>query len=61
MENTKINKFNSSKNFDTVETFRVIKEKIAEETFHLSNEDYLAYLEKNSIAFRAEQTSKQKH
>lgn len=61
MEQNNTYEIENSKKFDTVETFRVIKEKIAEETFHLSNEEYIAYLEKNSIAFRAEQTAIQKH
>lgn len=51
----------NSKKIDAVETFRVIKEKIAEETFYLSNEEFIAYLEKNSIAFRAEQIATQQH
>lgn len=46
METKKIKK---EKKFDTVKTFRKIKEKIAEETENMSFEEFKNYLKKNQM------------
>ncbi|MCB9033819.1 MAG: hypothetical protein H6553_08285 [Chitinophagales bacterium] len=41
------------KDFDTVKTFRKIKEKISEDLFGKTNEQIKAYLKKNSLKLNA--------
>ena len=43
------------KSFDTVKTFREIKNKISEETYGMSIDDFKKYLNKKSIEFQKEQ------
>ena len=43
------------KSFDTVKTFREIKNKISEETYGMSIDDFKKYLNKKSNEFQKEQ------
>ena len=44
----------TEKNFDTVKTFREIKEKISTDLFGKSTEQILEYLKQNSLKFTIE-------
>lgn len=43
------------KSFDTVKTFREIKNKISEETYGMNIDDFKKYLSKKSVEFQNEQ------
>ena len=44
---TKIGLYGNDKDFDTVKTFRVIKENISKDIWGLSYENFMKYLEKS--------------
>ena len=53
MKNSKTEE--KTKSFDTVKTFREIKNKISEETFGMNIDDFKKYLDKKSSEFQKEQ------
>jgi len=53
MKNNKIEE--KIKSFDTVKTFREIKNKISEETFGMNIDDFKKYLSEKSSEFQKEQ------
>ena len=53
MKNSKTEE--KTKSFDTVKTFREIKNKISEETFGMNIDDFKKYLNKKSSEFQKEQ------
>lgn len=50
----KTKKISTSKEFDTVKTFREIKDKISKELSEMSTKQILDYLNKNSRKFKLE-------